>query len=106
MYRAIDSIGVLLGESDDSRICVLKHSVRCPISGWAKREVDSLMEEHPDIDVYLLIVQEQRGISLELAEILGVPHQSPQFLVIKDRNAGHVLNHYKIKVKAILRALG
>ena len=96
MYKEVTEAEEILKASETKRVLVLKHSNACPVSFAAKREVDSLMEDNEEVDVYLVVVQLQRAISNELAEILNVRHESPQFLVIKNREAEKVFNHYRI----------
>lgn len=68
----------------------LKNSTTCPISGSAYEEVKNFSDDHSDIQVYYLNVQEARPLSTQLAEELGVKHESPQLFLIKD---GKVLAH-------------
>ena len=81
---------------------VFKHSSTCGISVTAKEHVDKFAETH---DVYLIIVQEQRDISNQIAENYAVKHESPQFLQIKEGKVVCVLNHDEINTTNIQQGI-
>jgi len=95
-YKKITNFDEVLEKSENERVIILKHSVTCPISANAKKEVDIFLEENDNINIYLVVVQEQREISNEIAERLKVKHESPQLLVIYHKKTIQVLNHYDI----------
>ena len=103
MYKEIDSVENIIKLSKEKPVIVLKHSTTCPISANGKRETDAFVEE-TGTDVYLVIVQSQREISNQLEQELGIRHESPQLLVIKD-GQGKALSHYDItrdSIKSLL----
>jgi len=69
---------------------VYKHSPICPVSWSAQREVDRFIEQHPDFPVYMVNVVQDRSLSRQLADDLGVRHQSPQAILVQ---SGGVLKH-------------
>ncbi|HUU27747.1 MAG TPA: bacillithiol system redox-active protein YtxJ [archaeon] len=105
MYKTVKDIDRLLEESNGKRVLILKHSLTCPISSAAKREIDSFLENNHQTEVYLVVVQEQRAVSNELAERLSVKHESPQLLVLKDCRAEKVLNHFQIRREEVEKLL-
>ncbi len=64
------------------RAVLFKHSTRCPVSAYVIDEVMAFAEDHPDWPVHVLRVIEQRPLSNEAAERLGVRHESPQAFVL------------------------
>jgi len=56
-------------------------------------------------EAYLVVLQNQRPISNELARALGVRHESPQVLVVRDGKAQKVLNHFQITAERLAEAL-
>ncbi|HET8735584.1 MAG TPA: bacillithiol system redox-active protein YtxJ [Pricia sp.] len=65
---------------------IFKHSTTCGVS----RMVLNLLEKNPLLqedrfDLYFLDLHRHREISDEAAQRFGVLHQSPQLLVLKDR---------------------
>ena len=106
MYKTIENITDVLKRSHERTVLILKHSRICPISARGKREVDKFLEScDRDLEAYLVVVQRERPISNELARVLGVLHQSPQVLVVRDGTAEKVLNHYEITGENIEKAV-
>jgi bacillithiol system protein YtxJ len=72
----------LVGLPPRGLVLLYKHSPICGTSRRAEKEVIAFGEAHPEIPVYLLDVIEQRPLSRELAEKLGVTHESPQAILL------------------------
>ncbi|HEY0297886.1 MAG TPA: bacillithiol system redox-active protein YtxJ [Arachidicoccus sp.] len=62
---------------------IYKHSKTCSISKVVYSRLNS-SKELIDADFYCLDLLAHRGISNAIAEMFGVPHESPQILVIKN----------------------
>ena len=86
------------------KILILKHSATCPFSARGKRELEKLLAENGAVEAYLVVVQQQRAISNQLAERLGVKHETPQVLLIKDGKAEKVWNRRDIRKELIEEA--
>ncbi|MCP5050956.1 MAG: bacillithiol system redox-active protein YtxJ [bacterium] len=88
-----------------------KHSTRCPISAGAKVEMDGFLENNRsggefNYDYELVDVISNRPRSSEVAEQLGVRHESPQLIIADDNN--NVLwsaSHYSITEESIKKAV-
>ena len=65
------------------RAILFKHSRTCHISWAAQSEVKRFSQQHPEIPVYTLIVQDDRELSRQVAEWTGIAHQSPQVFVLQ-----------------------
>jgi len=91
----------LLARSNNEPVVLFKHSTSCPISAHAHRE----MEKFTDADVNLVIVQRARDVSRLIEQRMGVRHESPQALVL--RNGGVVWNasHYDVTADAVRQAV-
>lgn len=63
----------------EEKVLIFKHSTQCGISSSAFQEVNKL-----DFPVYLVRVIEERDVSNYIEEKLGVKHESPQVLLIKN----------------------
>ena len=83
---------------------VFKHSTRCPISSRADTEVTRFAHRHPDVPVHRVLVVEHRPVSLAVAERLGVTHQSPQAILVRDGNAVWDASHGGITADALAGA--
>lgn len=77
----------LLESTVDKPLLLIKHSTRCPISARAYDEFLKHTVKAPaaGIEYALVHVVEQRAVSNAVAEALGVRHESPQAIIIKDK---------------------
>jgi bacillithiol system protein YtxJ len=80
---------------------VFKHSTRCPISAEAERQVRAFASAHAEAPVYRVLVIEDRPASLALAERLGVPHASPQAILVREGRAAWSASHWDITREAL-----
>ena len=72
-----------LDEVKQAELAVIyKHSSICPVSWSAKREVKRFIEQNPNVPVYVVNVRQDRALSQQLAEELGVQHESPQVILM------------------------
>ena len=60
-----------------------KHSNTCWISEMAEKVVTDFERQTPDIPVYTINVRFERALSLALADKLGIPHESPQVVLLR-----------------------
>ncbi|WP_068620267.1 bacillithiol system redox-active protein YtxJ [Paenibacillus tuaregi] len=88
----------VLEQSDKRGKLVLKHSTTCPVSANALKEFNGYVDAHPDqdVDYYLVKVIESRPVSNQIAEDLGVKHESPQVIYIKDRAKYWSATHWSV----------
>ncbi len=89
----------LLIESGNRPVAVFKHSTRCSVSSMAKRSLESDWQTATDgMPFYLLDLLQHRDVSNLIAETLGVTHQSPQLIIIKNGKAVYHASHSEIDV--------
>ena len=82
---------------------IFKHSTRCSISTGAKFRMDGGLEELGErFDLHFLDLLQHRDISSFIASELGVPHESPQAIVIHEGKAVYNLSHFRIAPSALL----
>lgn len=102
-----DQWNEVLSKSIDSPILVFKHSTTCPISARASDRVHEYVmgagDDAPPIVVVKVI--ESRKLSNAIASGLGVTHQSPQMILVKDRKAQWDASHHMITPDSIREAL-
>ncbi len=83
-------------------IILFKHSTRCSISSMAKSRFESNWNtDLSDVSVYYLDLIAHRNISNEIAELTGIEHQSPQAIVLKNKEVIYDASHSEISAKAI-----
>ena len=93
----------MLEASKEAPVYLLKHSIACPISARGQMEFVGL-EGDDDPPLYAVVVQYARDVSTYLAEALGVKHETPQAILIKDGEAVNVTSHYDIKTDDLREA--
>jgi bacillithiol system protein YtxJ len=94
-----ETLQSLLAASNQRPILVFKHSNSCGISSRAYREMEELE------NVNLLEVQTARELSRELAAITGVPHETPQVIVLRNGKAVWHASHYDVKAVVVAEAM-
>ncbi len=81
----------LFSLSNEKPIIIFKHSVTCPISHDVFQDTSA-----SDNEVFLVIVQNSRQISNEIAEKTGIRHESPQAIILRNGKAVWHASHYDI----------
>jgi len=88
-------------KSKEEPVFVFKHSTACPISAGAHRQVTRYEGGRP---VFMVKVIESRPISTKIAESTGVPHASPQLILLKDGAPAWNTSHGNITADAMQAA--
>lgn len=84
---------------------IFKHSTRCSISSVAMQRLKRGMLP-PDLDFYYLDLISYRKLSNKVAEKFGVPHESPQILIIRNGTCVYDESHMSISVDDIIESVG
>lgn len=95
-----ETLDKLITDSNNKPVVIFKHSNACGISSAAYREMEKL-----DAEVNLLEVQSARDVSRELADLTGIPHETPQVILLKDGKAVWNASHFDVKAGAVLKAV-
>ncbi|HYE98629.1 MAG TPA: bacillithiol system redox-active protein YtxJ [Planctomycetota bacterium] len=102
---SLEDLDALLAERGKP-VVLFKHSTRCPVSAMAEEEFRDLVRARPSDAVYgFLDLLAHRDVSDAVARRLGVPHESPQAIVLRDGRVSAVLNHDEIRADALGRLL-
>lgn len=91
----------LFAQSANNPVILFKHSLTCPISHAAYEEMSLITKD----DVSLVVVQDARSLSNEIAARTGVRHESPQAFVVSDGKVAWHAAHYDITKAAVTRAV-
>lgn len=89
----------------ENTVVIFKHSIKCMISKTVLRNFEreiSAKENLDKIKFYYLDLINHRDISNKIAEKLGVIHQSPQIIIIKDKKAIKNASHENINLNLVL----
>ncbi|MGE3273773.1 MAG: bacillithiol system redox-active protein YtxJ [Vicinamibacterales bacterium] len=93
-------------ESYTTPVIILKHSLSCGTSHMAFDDLQSWLAAGADTGPrYLVTVQTDRAVSTLIASRLGVRHESPQALVLRNGAVAWHGSHYRVTPDAIARAL-
>ncbi|MFT5281089.1 MAG: bacillithiol system protein YtxJ [Flavobacteriaceae bacterium] len=101
-FKKAETVEEILEHSEKEPVIVLKHSLTCPISLAAhERVVAGLKEDEVQYPIYLVIMQEEKELSTDLAQKLDVKHESPQLIVVHHGNSAYDASHHDIRVEDI-----
>ena len=96
----------LLAESHQQTVAVFKHSTRCPVSfsikSYLEKEWDLPTE---DVSFHYLDLIRYRSISNRIANELGVQHESPQLILIRNGQVVFHDSHFGIQMGPVRQAL-
>lgn len=100
-------LGALVEESKERPVLIFKHSNACPISSRAHAEVSSFVEgqESPKFGFGMVVVQASRALSNEIESKLGVRHETPQAIVLRDGQAVWSASHFDVTKDRLAAAL-
>ena len=84
---------------------LFKHSTACGSSARAYDEMKLFAHRPLAIPVHMIRVIEERALSKRAAEVLGVEHESPQLIRVKNGRALWSLSHSDITVESVLERL-
>ncbi len=90
-------------ESEEQYVAILKHSTRCGVSRMVLRMFESdynLSPEDP-VKLYFLDLISYREVSNAIAEKFGVRHESPQLIILRDREIVHHSSHQQIQARKL-----
>lgn len=108
-WKVLDSMEGLeevLNRSHETPVVIFKHSISCGISAMVKDQLFASWDLKPDeVEFYYLDLITYRPVSNAIASRLGVVHQSPQTILIKDGKAVASDSHYSISVNNIKAAV-
>lgn len=93
-------------KSTEKPVLLFKQSTTCPISAGAFTRFNTFLESTTeDVGAYFVKVRETREVSNEIADKTGVQHQSPQLLLVQDKEVLWHDSHMKITEESIQEAL-
>lgn len=101
-----EQLATAIQESYEKPVMLFKHSIRCGISEGAKQGLIGDWDiNSEELSFYYLDLINYRSISNQIAADLGVVHQSPQIILLKNGKAVFDTSHHRISVGEIRKAL-
>jgi bacillithiol system protein YtxJ len=102
----LDGFEDAITESRLRPVLLFKHSRTCGISCEAYDELQTYLQDAARHAAYKVItVQSHRDVSDEAAARLGVRHETPQAIVIRDGKPVWKASHFRITAEALAQAL-
>jgi bacillithiol system protein YtxJ len=102
----LDMLEAAIAESQDRPVLLFKHSRSCGISCEALDELHAHIQRGDSEAAYKMItVQSHRPISDHVSQRLGIRHETPQAILIRDGAAVWNASHFRITAGEIARAL-
>ncbi len=86
-----EQLDALFRDSFAHPVALIKHSNTCGISSNVMYDLKQI-----DADINVIVIQQHRDLSNDVAERINHRHQSPQAFVIKDGKAIYHATHYGI----------
>jgi len=104
--QTLDEWNSALEGSANRPLVVFKHSTTCPVSANAYEEFSKYLDHNPEsnADYVLVKVIESRPVSNQIAEDVAVKHESPQIIMIKNKEKYWSATHWAI-TEAHMRAV-
>lgn len=102
----LEMLEAAIAESLERPVLLFKHSRTCGISHEALDELRIHLERNPPNATYKMItVQSHRRLSDEVAERLGVRHETPQAILLRGGRPVWKASHFRITADELRRAL-
>jgi bacillithiol system protein YtxJ len=95
----------LLERSKTVPVLIFKHSTQCPISSQAYQEFRRFVESARDLLCGLVFVIEKREVSNTIASRLGIEHESPQAIVVRNGRPTWNASHWSITSDSLSQAV-
>ncbi|MEX2597764.1 MAG: bacillithiol system redox-active protein YtxJ [Salibacteraceae bacterium] len=87
-------------------VAILKHSTRCSRSAFAKeRLANSYHLPTSKFAFYYLDLLQYREVSNAITRQYGIPHQSPQLIIIRNGKAVFDTSHEDISMKPLIERI-
>jgi bacillithiol system protein YtxJ len=104
--HGLDELDHALGESRHRPLVLFKHSYSCGVSAEALDELLAHLDaRRGDARYAMVTVQTHRDVSNAIAARLGVRHETPQALVVRDGRVVWSASHFRVNADALEQAL-
>jgi bacillithiol system protein YtxJ len=105
--EGLDELDRALAESRTRPVLLFKHSYTCGVSAEALDELLAhLAERRRDAHYAMVTVQTHREVSNAIAAKLGVRHETPQALLVRDGAVVWSASHFRVNAAELDKALG
>ena len=103
---ALAELDQTLAESHVRPVLLFKHSYTCGASAEALDELRAHLEDRVGAVHYRMVtVQTHRDVSNAIAARLGVRHETPQAILVRNGRAVWTASHFRVNAAEIQKAL-
>jgi bacillithiol system protein YtxJ len=100
LFRKTSHLSDILETSQKEPVVIFKYSSECGSSSRLKEALEKAAEENKNLlPTYLIVVQTQRTLSNNIAEMFNITHESPQILIIHKGKVTYTAHHKDIKIE-------
>ncbi len=99
--ETLSQLDELHHSSHQQPVVIFKHSTRCSISAFAKHRFEQGWDGSGKASAWLLDLIRFREVSNEIAARYGVPHESPQVIVLVGGKAVYDASHMDIDPQVV-----
>ncbi len=94
----VESLDAAIAESRERPVLLFKHSRYCGVSCEALDELQSHIEsrENAGVSYKMITVQTHRPVSDAAAQRLGIRHETPQAILLRDGRVVWNASHFRI----------
>jgi bacillithiol system protein YtxJ len=97
-------IDAAIEESRSRPVLLFKHSRSCGVSAEALDELTAHVEQAAGTAAYKMVtVQSHRKVSDHMATRLGIRHETPQAILLRDGRAVWIASHFRITADALAK---
>jgi bacillithiol system protein YtxJ len=103
----VQSLDAAIAESRERPVLLFKHSRYCGVSCEALDELQSHIDSRTESDVVyrMITVQTHRPVSDAAVERLGVRHETPQAILLRDGKVVWNASHFRITANQLDQVL-
>lgn len=105
--RQLSDLDQLLDDSTARPVLLFKHSYACGTSAEALDQLIEHLDEarRADTEYAVVTVQTHRDVSNAVSARLGIRHETPQALLIRDRRVVWSASHFRVTADAVAKAI-
>jgi bacillithiol system protein YtxJ len=106
--RGIHELDHALSNSHHRPVLLFKHSHTCGISAEALDELRAHIDSHvhaTTVEYAMVTVQTHREISNKISERLGVRHETPQAILVRDGQAVWSASHFRVNADELRKVV-
>jgi len=103
--ETLEGLDEVLVRSAERPQLLFKHSLYCGLSGLAYDELQThLARPEPGVDYWLITVQTGRAVSDAVEARLGIRHESPQAILVRDGRPVWNASHRRVNARSLAEA--